>query len=343
MKKGRILIVICVILAVISVALGGYIIYDKVNESKIRNETSTPKAKDNENNAYIQQNYIQNESEKDITIYGGDDKFTAYLDNGNLYYQINDDTKKKYSELTNIKKIKAFSYGTSMRFELFLITESGKVYSTIEFFDEELTFTEAEIFKSYEVEDIISKTGEAKEEFSVLLKNGSIVTLTRSMDNEDNADAQEDNNTDIQQDLIQDESDPTNDYITDTLQGQNGKEIELHVNDIYDISAYLDNGYLYYQLNGGTRKKYTELANIKKIKIFNYGTSMRLQFFLITENGKVYDTIELFDDELTFTEAEIFKDYEVEDIISHSGEIIEDFVVLLKNGKTITVTRSLDS
>ena len=35
MKKEKKLIVVCVILAVISIGLGGYIIYDKVNYSKL--------------------------------------------------------------------------------------------------------------------------------------------------------------------------------------------------------------------------------------------------------------------------------------------------------------------
>ena len=120
-------------------------------------------------------------SENNITIDDDSEKFTAYLDNGVLYYQINDGPTKKYDALTNIKKCVAHSYGTSMRYELFLITESGKVYSTIEFFEDELVFKETEIFKNYEVEDILSKTGEVKEEFKVLLKNGKTISVTRLM------------------------------------------------------------------------------------------------------------------------------------------------------------------
>lgn len=193
MKKNKILI-LCIILAVLSLGLGGYIIYNKVNESNSRKKTDTtlvknkdnsdssPLENNNEDNVNEQQDFISY-SENGVTIDCEDIHFTAYIDNGNLYYQMdNNSATKKYNALTNIKKIKVFNTGTGIRFQIFLITESGKVYSTTEIFDEELSFEETEFFKNYEVADIISKTGEIKEEYVVLLKNGEKTTVTVTLD-----------------------------------------------------------------------------------------------------------------------------------------------------------------
>lgn len=183
MKKSNNLLVLCILLAVITIALGGYIAYDKLiglNNDQSSDSSSIDNTKLTNNNEETEESI--NDNNILITDYSNN-KLKAYLDNGILYYQTNDGEIKTYAAVTSIKKIKAFSYGTSVRKELFLITESGKVYSTIDLYDNELNFTETDIFKNYEVENITSKKGEVKEEFEVLLKSGKTIIITRSMDN----------------------------------------------------------------------------------------------------------------------------------------------------------------
>lgn len=128
--------------------------------------------------------------------------------------------------------------------------------------------------------------------------------------------------------------------------------------------AYIEDGYLYY-FNDDVRadgvaegafdftsvfrsnmaeydgiKKYSELSNIKKMKTYNIGTGVNPVIFLITENGEVY-TITIYSDNGIKAEIyEVLKDYKVEDILSHTGEMYSVFELLLKDGSTKTVTAS---
>ena len=84
--------------------------------------------------------------------------------------------------------------------------------------------------------------------------------------------------------------------------------------------------------------KYPNLNNIKRIKRFNLGTGINPTVFLITEEGKVYImnigenntiNINLYDD---------LKEYQVEDILGHDGEMYDIWKLLLKDGTTKEVT-----
>ena len=126
--------------------------------------------------------------------------------------------------------------------------------------------------------------------------------------------------------------------------------------------AYIEDGYLYY-FNENVRadgvaegafdftsvfrsnmaeydgiKKYEGLSNIKKMKIYNTGTGVNPVVFLITESGEVYSISIYTESELNAKIYEGLKDYKVEDILSHTGEMYSVFEVLLKDGSTKTVT-----
>lgn len=120
--------------------------------------------------------------------------------------------------------------------------------------------------------------------------------------------------------------------------------------------GYISNGLLYYFNDAKTANgvnegafdfitaffgdeisKYSKLNNIKRIKSFNRGTGVSPEVFLITDNGKVYSTRDLFSKNINFSLTNEFKNYEVEDILNKTGEMEEIFELLLKDGNTIKV------
>lgn len=129
--------------------------------------------------------------------------------------------------------------------------------------------------------------------------------------------------------------------------------------------AYIEDGYLYYfnesadvnKISEGTFqfmsgiikypgdervKKYEGLNNIKKMTTYNIGTGINPVLFLITESGEVY-SMNIYSNfnssnGVNIETYEGLKDYKVEDILSHDGEMYSVFEVLLKDGSTKTVT-----
>lgn len=118
--------------------------------------------------------------------------------------------------------------------------------------------------------------------------------------------------------------------------------------------AYIDDGYMYYYKeeniqntnNGdefhpvygiGMMTKYTTINNIARIKKYNFGTGINQVPLLITEDGKVYEVL-LDEGDLKTQLYEGLKEYKVEDILSHDGEMYDVFEILLKDGTTKTVT-----
>ena len=129
--------------------------------------------------------------------------------------------------------------------------------------------------------------------------------------------------------------------------------------------AYIEDGYLYYfnenadvnKISEGTFqfmsgiikypgdkrvKKYEGLNNIKKMTTYNIGTGINPVVFLITETGEVY-SMNIYSNFSSSNGVNIetyegLKDYKIEDILSHDGEMYSVFEVLLKDGSTETVT-----
>ena len=80
------------------------------------------------------------------------------------------------------------------------------------------------------------------------------------------------------------------------------------------------------------------LDNIKRMKLFNRGSGVDLYPCLITEAGEVYwvNNIYMFDRKKVCVERfEFLKDYQVEDILSYSGEWQHRVELLLKDGSII--------
>lgn len=65
-------------------------------------------------------------------------------------------------------------------------------------------------------------------------------------------------------------------------------------------------------------KKYEGLTNVKRIKVFNEGTSVNPWLFLITEDGKVYtkDGLSTIDN-IKFNQLNDLKDYQVDDLLDY--------------------------
>lgn len=129
--------------------------------------------------------------------------------------------------------------------------------------------------------------------------------------------------------------------------------------------AYIEDGYLYYfnesadvnKISEGTFqfmsgiikypgdqrvKKYEALTNIKKMTTYNIGTGINPVLFLITESGEVY-SMNIYSNFYSSNGVNIeiyegLRDYKIEDILSHDGEMYSVFEVLLKDGSTKTVT-----
>jgi hypothetical protein len=89
--------------------------------------------------------------------------------------------------------------------------------------------------------------------------------------------------------------------------------------------------------DGSEISEYKKLNNIKRIKSFNRGSGVSTEIFLITDNGKVYSTRNIFAKNIDFQLTEEFKNYDIEDILKKTGEAEETFEVLLKDGRKINI------
>lgn len=138
--------------------------------------------------------------------------------------------------------------------------------------------------------------------------------------------------------------------ITNIVNNDNNEEIDTENNvpnsdlvvSTNDLYAYIENGILYYTeevTNGNYSKdkmiKDTQLSNIKRMKLYNIGTAVNPVLFFITEDGQVYTMRYYFSHKIEKYEG--LKDYKVEDILSHTGEMYDVFEVLLKDGTRKTV------
>lgn len=127
--------------------------------------------------------------------------FFSYIKNGKIYYfhesdyegkttgqyykfSINLNGQYQYEEkmkqcegIDNAKRIKMYNSGTGILPTIYVITEDGKVY-TGSFFEHDFSLNIDNRLKEYEVEDILSKTGEMKDNFELLLKDGTTKTVT---------------------------------------------------------------------------------------------------------------------------------------------------------------------
>ena len=116
--------------------------------------------------------------------------YCNFMGNGLLYGGIKNDegylsNLKKYTKISNIKRIKAYSPGTDVSLGLFLITDEGNVYSK-EYFDSEdiinygFSVSLFDEFAKYEIDDILEYRNEVPygEEYKVILKDGTILTKT---------------------------------------------------------------------------------------------------------------------------------------------------------------------
>lgn len=96
----------------------------------------------------------------------------------NLMGQYQYEEKMKQCEgIDNAKRIKMYNSGTGIKPVIYVITEDGKVY-TGSFFEHDFALHLDNRLKEYEVEDILSKTGEMKDKFKLLLKDGTTKTVT---------------------------------------------------------------------------------------------------------------------------------------------------------------------
>lgn len=74
------------------------------------------------------------------------------------------------------------------------------------------------------------------------------------------------------------------------------------------------------------------------IKIFNVGTGVNQVFFIITDDGKAFETQT---DNLDFNLNIALKNYKVENVLNKTGEMANVFEVLLKDGTKKTVIEDL--
>jgi len=140
---------------------------------------------------YLKNNEKEINAEKEnivsIAMFYGDENLYVYLKDGYLYYYRGQNEKdnsnvKKYTELSNIEKIKTYNLGTSVNPAIYLITSEGKVYYTYATItNENLEFVIFEPMKNLKVDDILSKEGENIETFKVLLKNGNTETIKNDL------------------------------------------------------------------------------------------------------------------------------------------------------------------
>lgn len=93
--------------------------------------------------------------------------------------------------------------------------------------------------------------------------------------------------------------------------------------------TYLKDGYLYFAENGDTKAQQIEgVSNIKSLKVYNIGAGINRVPFVVTENGKVYR----LNSKKELVEYKELSEYEVDEIIDHTGEEYDVFTLLLKDG-----------
>ena len=126
--------------------------------------------------------------------YDGGSFFYAYIKDGCFYYNrqygegygmnIYSDSihehMQKLPGISNIKRMKTYNMGSGVDPVPFLITEDGEVYLVRNAYGEakeELQIGRFEFLKDYQVEDILSYSGEWQHRVEVLLKDGSIIYL----------------------------------------------------------------------------------------------------------------------------------------------------------------------
>lgn len=125
--------------------------------------------------------------------------FFSYIKDGKVYYFHESDYEGKttgqyykfsinlmgqYEEkmkqcegIDNAKRIKMYNSGTGILPIVYVITEDGEVY-TGSLMNEGFALKLDNRLKEYKVEDILSKTGETKDNFELLLQDGTIKTVT---------------------------------------------------------------------------------------------------------------------------------------------------------------------
>lgn len=87
---------------------------------------------------------------------------------------------KKYTDVSNIKRIKSYNHSTGVDWSLFLITENGKVYSLYyNEFNNKFNLDIEKDFSKYNVDDIIeydAATGPGGSKYKIILQDGTILT-----------------------------------------------------------------------------------------------------------------------------------------------------------------------
>ncbi len=274
-----------------------------------------------------------------------DKAFFAYTEDGDMYYYRKDRygfistlPVEKFSDLTNIHRIKTYRRAPGEVPSPCLITESGEVYWLNITYDEseKMTIERFEALGDYQVEDILYYIGGEKCSIRVLLKDGSTISLEGegwdSGNQTGEKELETETNTEADKNVI-----PTSDLFV----------LKCGIDDLF--YAYIEDGFLYYYQTDESfiytesdkvRKmvKLEGLDNIKRMKLFNRGSGVDLYPCLITEAGEVYwvNNTYMFDREKVCVERfEFLKDYQVEDILSYSGEWRHKVEVLLKDGSII--------
>ena len=123
---------------------------------------------------------------------------------------------------------------------------------------------------------------------------------------------------------------------------------ETNLMPIFEISkAYVKDGYFYYSINGEDAKRYEELSNVTKVRVFNIGTGINKVPFLITEDGKAYEVKKDLSGNIKAVMYKPLKNYKVEDILDKTGETKSIFKLLLKDKTTkeveVTEVDTIDS
>ena len=123
---------------------------------------------------------------------------------------------------------------------------------------------------------------------------------------------------------------------------------ETNLMPIFEISkAYVKDGYFYYSINGEDAKRYEELSNVTKVRVFNIGTGINKVPFLITEDGKAYEVKKDLSGNIKAVIYKPLKNYKVEDILDKTGETKSIFKLLLKDKTTkeveVTEVDTIDS
>ncbi len=108
-------------------------------------------------------------SEGDMYYYSG---YNGLFSTDYYYGQI-----KKYTGLSNIKRLKTFNRGTSVEACPCIITEEGEVYWVDYDYESGIILERFDFLADYQVEDILGYSGEWSHSVEVLLKDGRILDL----------------------------------------------------------------------------------------------------------------------------------------------------------------------